>query len=58
MIQHGTSGLRATVTEPVIELVNALNVRTAFTVENQTAALASADRVHTASIPASFSFPL
>jgi len=58
MIQHGTSGLRATVAEPVIELVNPLNVRTLFTAENQAAALASADRVHAASILASFSFPL
>lgn len=48
MIQHGTSSLRATVTEPVIELVNPLNVRTVLTVENQTAALASADCVHDA----------
>lgn len=48
LIQHGTSSLRATVTEPVIELVNPLNVRTVLTVENQTAAPASADCVHDA----------
>lgn len=46
MLQHGICGLRATVTEPVIELVDTLHVRTVFALENQAAPLASRDRVH------------